>query len=200
MRLIIKVIILALLLGCSQQETDIFPLYKISVVASPELNHLEYNLSLNYASDTIVDTLVFYLNRNINIRSFYGRNLIIYHFDTLDYDSIPGHPSATTLRVLFDPPLQAYEYIRISADLDVRLDKITKADVSADGVKDFELNNNTSWYPVESGQPGFFYAVNVKTDTGYRITGNNRVHYIDGNWQMISEAPADEIKIRLEEK
>ncbi len=173
-------------LGCSESKKEIFPLYKLSLEVYPAENTFSAHLSLNYASDSLVDTATFLINKNLVIEKFYGR-----HLTEWKIDSIFNADRYMKIMAIFTPPLEGHQYVRITAVYHGKIDKIFDTDPHS--LTSLMMRNNDYWYPQIIPTTDFFYAINVKTENNYAVGPG--AHLIDGNWQIISEDATNEIQL-----
>ena len=192
MRILIFVLLIFLgLNSCSDGEKEIFPLYKISLEVYPSQNSFAATLSFNYANDTLTDTATLFINKHIKIEEFYGRHLTEWFIDST-------HPTGnhSKMQVIFQPPLNPHEYVRINAYYHTKLDSLLQDTSRTTG--SFTLDSSHYWYPEILPAREIFYALNIKTDKNYSV--GPKAHFIDGNWQIISEDPSKNILLEFKKQ
>lgn len=183
--IILLLILLIISVSCAEKSTEVYPLYKMDVSIKPGENLFTMDLSLNYVSDTIEDTVIFLINKNIILDEFYGRHLIEWI-----PEKYPEDDRLKKLKVIFQPSLKALEYVRINSEYSAPLDQLLLPGASLDS---FNLHNENGWFPIENRDRSFFYAIKLNTDDIYKIKDNGRL--TDGRWQIISEKPTKQIKL-----
>ncbi|MDZ7740220.1 MAG: hypothetical protein U5Q03_00210 [Bacteroidota bacterium] len=172
--------------GCNESSKEIFPLYKLSLEVYPAENTFSTHLSLNYASDSMVDTAVFLINRQLKLNKFSGRHLVEWQIDSSSLEK-----GCNEIKAIFNPALEAHQYVRITAEYNGKLNELLMTENQVPS--SFELQEQACWYPRILPPKDFFYAINIKTDQNYRVGPN--AHLIEGNWQIISENATNKIQL-----
>jgi len=196
MRLSFCILLLIILTSCFVTEKTDTSFYKIDLKLDVKRQLLNANVDLTYyAKKERVDSLTFYLHRNLSIETLTCKNLVEYTFNTEEPCAFPFTPEAGTLTIYLSKPLQKSEALQINLQYVGKIGVVTQWEINRITKEWIELGMYTPWFPYQPAIENFTYLVDVKIDPEYQIIGMGKTKKLGDYWQISQENHTNDIII-----
>jgi hypothetical protein len=170
--------------------------YQAHLKVIPDEQFIEAEVTLTFrAPINGMDSAIFYLHKQLEVKSLTGDHLVDYCFDTKTPSPIQFMPEAGTLHLGFAKPLEKGEIIRLRFEFGGKVTMWPEWSANVISETWTELGMYLPWFPFNGDYGDFTFSVDVECDVAYQVRSYGE-HVKHGDmWHFVWDHPTNDIII-----